>query len=144
MLDHPRGGPGETELTQEIVNFMTRGTELRRKNERCLRCGSGLIYRGLQRRGRPANYAFQLIYVGCEDCEFWVTEPIRFIKARLQAEALLDAIRVGTIAELVVALRHHPAWRGFVTETEFYQTIIDRLDKLQADGRIKLLIMRAR
>jgi hypothetical protein len=126
------------------VNFMTRGTELRREKERCLLCGGALIYRRLHPRGRPASYAFELVYEGCEHCEFCVTEPLQFIKTRLQAEALLDAIRVGTIAELVVALRHHPAWRGFATETEFYQAIIDRLDKLQADGRIKLLIMPAR
>jgi hypothetical protein len=76
---------GKTTLTEEIMNSLIRGTELRRKSERCPRCCGELIYSVLKRRG--------WVYVRCEDCEFLVTEPIRFIQARLEAEALRDAIR---------------------------------------------------
>jgi hypothetical protein len=44
----------------------------------------------------------------------------------------MPSATASAVAELVVALRRHPAWRGFDDETKFYRTIMDRRDELKA------------
>jgi hypothetical protein len=67
----------------------------------------------------------------------YVPYDVQLIKNGEQRESLYEAITAPdmTVASLMTAIQHDPAWLG-VPNAKLYRTVLNRLDKLEAEARI--------
>jgi hypothetical protein len=67
----------------------------------------------------------------------YVPYDVRLTRNGMQRESLYDAITAEnmTVASLMTAMKCDPAWLG-VPNAKLYRTVLNRLDKLEGEGRI--------